>query len=87
MLQKEYLILSVLIAGIACGPESTFAAEGGSSDYLPGTAGDFGTALPPKPGPQVANIIWLSNSVVSVKPSWAGILAGSGLSTKSLPVL
>ena len=64
MLQREYLILSALIAGIACGSESAFAAEGGSSDYLPGTAGDFGIALPPKPGPQVANIIWYQSGRV-----------------------
>ncbi len=34
------------------------AAEGASSHYLPGTAGDFGLAIAPKPGLQTANILW-----------------------------
>ena len=34
------------------------AAEGGSSHYLPGTAGDILIALPPKPGLQIATTFW-----------------------------
>jgi hypothetical protein len=40
------------------------AAEGASSDYLPGTAGDFGVALPPEPGLQIANILWIQSGDV-----------------------
>ncbi|WP_052362621.1 transporter [Falsirhodobacter sp. alg1] len=44
--------VSVLVPGIA------FGAEGASSHYLPGTAGDLGFALPPAAGFQFANILW-----------------------------
>jgi hypothetical protein len=34
------------------------AAEGALSHYLPGSIGDFGIALVPEPGLQIANIVW-----------------------------
>lgn len=40
------------------------AAEGASSHYLPGTAGDFGLAVPPEPGLQVANVVWYQTGSV-----------------------
>ncbi len=40
------------------------AGEGASSHYLPGMAGDVGFALPPKPGLQVANIVWIQSGDV-----------------------
>ncbi len=43
---------------------SASAAEGGSSHYLPGAIGDFGLALPPKPGWQLANITWVQSGDV-----------------------
>lgn len=52
---------------VAC---STFtngwAAEGASSHYLPGTAGDLGLAIPPEPGLQLSNIIWIQAGQTSV---------------------
>lgn len=40
------------------------AAEGAASHYLPGVAGDFGVALPPDPGLQVANVLWFQSGDV-----------------------
>ncbi|TFF24850.1 hypothetical protein E3C22_05510 [Jiella endophytica] len=49
--------LAALVAGLsAAGPARS--AEGGLSHYLPGLAGDFGLAIAPKPGLQVANVVW-----------------------------
>jgi hypothetical protein len=35
------------------------AAEGASSHYLPGMAGDIAIAVPPKPGLQLSNTLWV----------------------------
>lgn len=50
--------------GILCGERAAQAAEGASSHYLPGTAGDFGYALTPAPGVQLANILWIQSGSV-----------------------
>jgi hypothetical protein len=44
--------------------ESGQAAEGGSSHYLPGVAGDIAIAQPPGPGLQVANTVWVQSGNV-----------------------
>lgn len=49
------LASSLMAAAIG---EVAGAAEGGSSHYLPGAAGDIFLALPPDPGLQVANVSW-----------------------------
>ena len=38
---------------------SADAAEGASSRYLPGMAGDIAIAVPPKPGLQLSNTVWV----------------------------
>lgn len=52
------------LAIVASSPDSASAAEGASSHYLPGSIGDFGIALVPEPGLQVANILWYQSGDV-----------------------
>lgn len=54
----NYLRTGVIVLGSLVMTTSLHAAEGGSSHFLPGVAGDPGIALPPAPGFQVANIVW-----------------------------
>ena len=51
-----YLLASSLMVAVI--GDAAQAAEGGSSHYLPGAAGDIFLALPPEPGLQVANVSW-----------------------------
>ncbi len=48
------------------------AAEGASSHYLPGVAGDLGFALPPEPGVQLVNIAFVQSGDVG-----AAVLQGA----------
>lgn len=41
-----------------------WAAEGAASHYLPGLAGDLGFAIAPKPGLQLANLVWIQSGHV-----------------------
>jgi hypothetical protein len=43
---------------------AALAAEGASSHYLPGTAADFCLAIPPSPGLQAANVLWIQSGKV-----------------------
>ena len=52
------------LALLACG-ESAQAAEGASSHYLPGMAGDIAIAQPPTPGLLVGNTVWVQVGNVS----------------------
>jgi len=47
-------------------PSNSFAAEGASSHYLPGTGGDIFLAVPPAPGLQVANTLWYQTGSTDV---------------------
>jgi len=59
-------VFAVAAAAISLlGSPHAQSAEGGSSHYLPGTAGEFGIALPPEPGLQVANILWYQTGSVN----------------------
>jgi hypothetical protein len=57
------LAILAALALLACG-ERARAAEGGSSHYLPGVAGDIAIAQPPGPGLQVANTVWVQSGNV-----------------------
>lgn len=57
-------VLPLLAAALLAGAEATSAAEGGASHYLPGAIGDFGLALPPPPGLQLANLTWVQSGEV-----------------------
>jgi hypothetical protein len=59
-----FLSLVLVLALFTCGNKS-YAAEGGSSHYLPGLAGDILYAVPPKPGLQVANVLFYQNGNVA----------------------
>lgn len=54
----NFLRAGVFVLGSLVMTTSLHAAEGGSSHFLPGVAGDPGMALPPAPGFQVASIVW-----------------------------
>ena len=61
MIFARYLLLGAL--AVSSGT-SVFAAEGGSSNYLPGAIGGFGVALPPEPGWQAADVLWVQSGDV-----------------------
>jgi hypothetical protein len=54
-------MLLVLLALLALASQDARAAEGGSSHYLPGTAGDIAIAQSPAPGFQIANTVWVQS--------------------------
>jgi hypothetical protein len=54
------LAILVALALLARG-ESAQAAEGASSHYLPGVAGDIAIAQTPAPGLQIANTVWVQS--------------------------
>lgn len=56
-------LAACLVAGVPAADRAD-AAEGGSSHYIPGIAGDLGLALPPRPGAQVANVVWVQSGDV-----------------------
>jgi hypothetical protein len=58
--RRKTCVLLVAAGMFAAGsiPENAMAAEGGLSNYLPGSPGEFGLALPPDPGLQLVNIFW-----------------------------
>jgi hypothetical protein len=51
-------VTTALVVGAIGFDIRVHAAEGAASHYLPGSIGDFGIALVPEPGLQVANIVW-----------------------------
>lgn len=57
-------LVGALGAASLVGIERARAAEGASSHYLPGVAGDLGFALPPKPGLQLGNTLWIQSGDV-----------------------
>ena len=65
MAQKTFAIgvLGMLVVFARGG--SAEAAEGGSSHYLPGTAGDILLAVAPQPGFLVANTVWFQSGDLS----------------------
>lgn len=59
-------VVGLLVGAIwALWPSFAIAAEGGSSLYLPGGAGDILLALSPEPGLQVANTVFLQSGSVN----------------------
>ena len=46
------------LLGVLLGTSPGFAAEGGYSNYLPGTYGDFGVAITPEPGFYLQNYLY-----------------------------
>ena len=67
--------LAILAAFVRGG--SAEAAEGGSSHYLPGTAGDLLIAVAPHPGFLIANTVWFQSGK-------AGAVASQGVSKLDL---
>jgi hypothetical protein len=60
---------------LACADQAE-AAEGGASHYLPGAIGDFGIAIPPKAGWQIANQVWIQSGDVSRTVQQGQVTAG-----------
>jgi hypothetical protein len=59
-------------AVLAVAAGDAMAAEGGSSHYLPGTAGDIAIAQSPAPGLQMGNTLWYQDGNVG-----AAVLQGA----------
>lgn len=68
--QRGRTTAMVVLLGLAIfcmsAPSATFAAEGASSHYLPGTVGDIFLAVPPEPGLQAANTLWYQTGSTNV---------------------
>ena len=61
----RYFMVMVLCVGLFAHSVHAIAAEGGSSMYIPGGAGDALIALSPEPGLQLANALaWPNQSWV-----------------------
>jgi len=67
---KAYATILSVTGGIGLLASATlsdaWAAEGASSHYLPGTAGDLGLAIPPEPGLQLSNVLYIQAGQTSV---------------------
>ncbi len=64
---STFLSVVAVLGCLACGTTSDgWAAEGASSHYLPGTAGDLGLAIPPEPGLQLSNVVWIQAGQTNV---------------------
>jgi hypothetical protein len=59
------LLMLVMLSTVLGDPKVVKAAEGGSSHYLPGAAGDVLIAQSPKPGLQAAMTIWYQTGEVN----------------------
>jgi hypothetical protein len=59
-----FLKFIMVLVLFACGSKS-YAAEGASSHYLPGLAGDVLLAVPPQPGLQAANVFFYQSGNVA----------------------
>ena len=68
--------LALALALALAAPGAALAAEGAASHYLPGAAGDFGLAIPPKPGAQAANVVWIQSGDVDAAPLQGRVEAG-----------
>ena len=72
MKQRISTLKCILLLGLALCSSPGHAAEGGSSNYLAGTYGDFGVALTPAPGFYVQNSLYYYCVVVNrtVRGGW-----------------
>ena len=52
---------AAILAALLAAPSGAFAAEGASSHFLPGTAGDIAIAASPAPGFLAANSLWIQS--------------------------
>lgn len=68
MIKRRKSIAIILLATYALFAHGVdaMAAEGGSSHYLPGTLGDIGLALSPKPGFQISNTVFRQSGEVGL---------------------